>query len=321
MEISEKISDQVDLELQRFLQEYPTQDLGFERLDYLRRIRGTAEQPQSDGLVEVDERQIRAPGAAPALRVWSWQPRQRPARSPALLHIHGGGYVMGRPQDQDRLNRRIAAELGCLVVSVDYRLAPEHPFPAALDDCHAALAWLHASADALGVDRGRIGLKAESAGGGLAACLSARARDAGEHAIAFQWLVAPMLDDRPGPAPAPHSAVGRYVWTRASNAFGWRSYLGPQAGASVLPRYAAAAREQDLRGLPPTWLAVGALDLFLDENLAYVRALAHAGVPVALQVYAGAYHSFHRAGDSAVNRAFERDGLAALQAWFGRPPV
>ena len=328
MEISGKIGgkiiEQVDLQLRGFLREYPTQDLDAERMEYLRRTRGAAEPLQSDGLVELGERQIRGPGGA-ALRVVTWQPRaprQRPAGGgPALLHIHGGGYVMGRPQDQDRMNRRIAAELGCLVVSVDYRLAPEHPFPAALDDCHAALAWLHASADALGVDRRRIGLKAESAGGGLAACLSARARDAGEHAVAFQWLVAPMLDDRPGPAPAPHRAVGRHVWTRASNAFGWRSYLGPQAGASVLPRYAAAAREQDLRGLPPTWLAVGALDLFLDENLAYVRGLAHAGVPVALQVYAGAYHSFHRAGDSAVNRAFERDGLAALQAWFDRPPA
>lgn len=310
--------EKVDAQLRGFLREYPTLDLDAQRLTALRRTRHAVVTPD-DAQVEVRELHIDGRGAARALRAVIWQPRHRQAPGPALLHIHGGGYVMGRPEDQDGLNRRIAAELGCLVVSVDYRLAPEHPFPAALDDCDAALAWLHTSADALGVDRARIGLKAESAGGGLAACLSARARDAGVHPIAFQLLVAPMLDDRPRPAPSPDSAVGQYIWTRTSNAFGWRSYLGMHADGDARPRYAVAAREPDLRGLPSTFLAIGALDLFLDENLNYARRLAHADVPLTLHVYAGAYHSFHRAGDTAINRAFERDALAALQAWCGRP--
>jgi acetyl esterase/lipase len=229
---------------------------------------------------------------------------------PALLWIHGGGLVMGYAGMDDDFCRRAARELGAVVASVEYRLAPDHPYPTPLHDCHAALRWL---ADQPGVDPRRIAIGGASAGGGLAAALALLARERGEVHPAFQLLVYPMLDDRTVRA-ADGTADRLRMWNAASNRFGWRSYLGGSAGAEV-PGFAAAARADDLTGLPPAWIGVGTLDLFLAEDREYARRLRAAGVAVDLHEVPGAYHGFDMVQRRApVSRAFVGSQLTALGA-------
>ncbi|MCE3283856.1 MAG: arylesterase [Steroidobacteraceae bacterium] len=191
--------------------------------------------------------------------------------------------------------------------------APETPYPGALDDGYTALAWLHREARALGVDRDRIALSGDSAGGGLVAGLALLARDRGEHAIAFQHLVFPGLDDRTCMRRDLSPFVGQFIWTQASNVYAWRALLGTEPGVPDVPAYAAPARARDLAGLPPACVQVGALDLFVDEDFDYARRLVAAGVSCELHVYAGAPHGFPMSWRAAVSRACERDGLAALR--------
>lgn len=210
---------------------------------------------------------------------------QRPGSAsgpgPALLWIHGGGYVIGNAAQDDGLCQRFSRELGITVGSVDYRLAPEHPYPAALEDCYAALLRL---AELPEVDATRIAIGGASAGGGLAAALALLARDRGEVRPVLQVLSYPMLDDRSAALPANRDYR---LWSPSANAFGWASYLGDADPAVAVP-----ARRDDLAGLAPAWLGVGSLDLFHDEDVAYARRLQEAGVPCALEVVDGAFHGF-----------------------------
>jgi acetyl esterase/lipase len=225
----------------------------------------------------------------------------------ALLWIHGGGYVTGAAAMDHALCARIASELGILVVSVEYRLAPEHPFPAALDDCVAVLRWLHGEAGPLGVDPGRIAGGGASAGGGLAAATVQRAHDEGVP-VAFQLLVYPMLDDRTTLSENREDR-GRLVWTPASNRFGWASYLGHAPGEAETRPFAVPGRRTDLSGLPPAWIGVGDLDLFFEEDAEYVRRLEAAGVPVTFVAEPGMYHGADGiAADAPSMRRF-RDGM------------
>jgi len=208
---------------------------------------------------------------------------------PCIFWIHGGGYVLGsRFQDDARFDSWCQRH-DLVGVSIDYRLAPECPYPAALDDCYAGLAWLLQNCERLGVDSTRVGIGGVSAGGGLAAALALQVRDRAELHINYQLLVYPMLDDRRVNASANWDAP---VWNPSSNAFGWASYLGALAGQDDIPHYAAPARANDLAGLAPAYIMVGSLDGFVDENLDYARRLNHAGVEVDLHVYAGAPHGF-----------------------------
>jgi acetyl esterase/lipase len=211
---------------------------------------------------------------------------QRPAG--ALLWIHGGGLVLGRPEADHDLCSRMARELGIVVVSARYRLAPEDPFPAGLDDCSAALRWLHEQAGVLGVDAQRVAVGGASAGGGLAAAVVQRAHDSGLP-VAFQVLVYPMLDDRTA-LRRDLGGRGRVAWTPRSNTFAWAAYLGHRARREESRPYAAAARREELTGLPPAWIGVGDLDLFHDEDLEYARRLQEAGVAVEVLVEPGMYH-------------------------------
>ena len=256
---------------------------------------------------------VPGPDAAPPVPVVSYRPAQVDAITAAILHIHGGGFVLGSPAMADATNRRLAAELGSRIVSVDYRLAPETPFPGAIEDCYAALRWLHASAEELKVDPRRIGVKGESAGGGLAAALALLARNRGGPGLAFQHLTYPMLDDRTVVEPDSNRFTGEYMWTRAHNRFGWSSLVGPGVGGAGVSPYAAPARAADLAGLPPAFIAVGGLDLFLDENLAYAHRLARAGVPVELHLYPGAFHGFEMTAEARVSRRAERIDDEALR--------
>ncbi|MCA9572625.1 MAG: alpha/beta hydrolase, partial [Myxococcales bacterium] len=221
----------------------------------------------------------------------------RDAPGPALLWMHGGGLIMGDPRLDGPFLAHVAESFGAVVASAKYRLAPESPFPAGLDDCVAAFDWLASQPE---VDPTRIAVGGQSAGGGLAAALCQRLRDRGGVQPAFQALVYPMLDDRsawadPGPEDARHR-----VWDRRSNVLGWQSYL---AGREP-PAYAVPARAADLTGLPPAWIGVGTADLFHDEDVAYAERLRASGVPVDLEVVPGAYHGFDVVvPDAEVSRA------------------
>ncbi|WP_420715844.1 alpha/beta hydrolase [Mycobacterium sp. 663a-19] len=208
--------------------------------------------------------------------------------APALLWIHGGGYVMGTARQDDRLCRGFRSRLGITVASVDYRLAPEHPYPAPLEDCYSALTWL---AGLPAVDPGRIAIGGASAGGGLAAALALLARDRGEVTPAFQLLVYPMLDDR---SSATAENPNYRLWNTRSNRFGWAAYLG-----DADPRAAVPARRDDLSGLPPAWIGVGTNDLFHDEDLAYAERLRSAGVPCEVEVVPGVFHGFDMVASKA----------------------
>jgi acetyl esterase/lipase len=211
---------------------------------------------------------------------------------PAVLHIHGGGYIAGTVAEGIGPLQQLSAAHGCVVVSVDYRLAPETRFPGSREDNYAALRWLYANAKQLGVDRNRIALLGESAGGGHVAALAIAARDRGEVPVAMQVMIYPMLDDRTGSSRtvAPH--LGAFVWDAAANRFGWSSLLGVPAGSAAVPRGAVPARVENLHGLPPTFIAVGSIDLFVEEDIAYAQRLIQAGVPTELFIAPGGYHGF-----------------------------
>jgi acetyl esterase/lipase len=238
------------------------------------------------------ERRIPGPPGAPDLRILIIDPAPGAKGRPAFLHTHGGGYVARSAALAVPFLQTAAQACNCVVVSVDYRLAPETRFPGSLEDNYTALRWLYTNADSLGVDRKRIAIGGESAGGGHAAALAIAARDRKEIPIIFQLLIYPMLDDRTGssrPVP-PH--IGQFIWTAQSNVFGWTSLLGVPAGSSKVPSGAVPARVEDLSGLPPTFIVVGAIDLFVEEDIEYARRLLAAGVPTELHVVPGAYHAY-----------------------------
>jgi acetyl esterase/lipase len=235
---------------------------------------------------------------------------------PCVYSIHGGGYVIGSYSMDDSRFDHWCPELGVVGVSVEYRLAPETPYPGPLEDCYRGLEWVYTNAAELGVDRARIGVAGLSAGGGLAAALALLARDRGEVPLAFQLLDCPMLDDR---QQTPSSRLdGLPVWSRESNTFGWRCYLGDLYGVEDVPYTAAPARCRDLTGLPPSFVSVGTVDGFRDEDIDYALRLNRAGVPCELHVYPGASHGYQLAVDSAIARQSSRDATEWLARMVGR---
>ncbi|NJC71852.1 alpha/beta hydrolase [Planosporangium thailandense] len=228
---------------------------------------------------------------------------------PALLWVHGGGHVLGHAEQDDPLLDRVVSTHGCVAVAPDWRHAPEHPYPAALEDCYATLTWLQAEARDLGIDPDRIVVGGASSGGGLAAGLALRARDEAVVGLAGQLLVYPMLDDRMVTASSTAVTDSR-VWNEESNTIAWTAYL---SGVKPVPAYAAPARATDLAGLPRTWIGTAELDLFVDEDVDYAQRLMAAGVSTELVVYRGAVHGFELfAPQAAVSRRFARDFHDAL---------
>ena len=236
------------------------------------------------------------------------RPLDTVANAPAILRFHGGGHVIGVPEMDLPQSSQWAAELGCLVLMVDYRLAPETPAPGPMDDAYAALAWLHAEAATLGIDPARIAVSGTSAGGSMAAGLALLARDRGEFAISFQHLDQPRLDDRMPDNPS----TGEFVWTRESSAW-CRAALGGEGDP-----YAHPARAETLAGLPPAFIGVGSLDMFVDECLSYTARLSRDGVPVELVVYPGVFHGFTIAAEARVAIRAAEDNLRALRNAFAR---
>ena len=232
--------------------------------------------------LDVDDRTV----GDPPVGVRVYRPMGRTAPSPGLLYLHGGGLVLGDVESEHAGATAIAKALGVVVVSVEYRLAPEHPFPAGLDDCYAALQWMVAEAAELGVDTARVGVFGQSAGGGLAAALALLARDRGGPALCFQLLGIPELDDRLD-TPSMREFVDTPMWDRPNAVLSWQYYLGDAAEVSP---YAAPARATDLAGLPPAYVTVAEFDPLRDEGLDYACRMVQAGVPVELHLFPGTFH-------------------------------
>lgn len=256
---------------------------------------------------------VPGPEGAPEVTVRVYRPAQpTEAALPCVFWMHGGGYIFGSYDQENARFDRWVQQLGCVGASVEYRLAPEHPYPAAVEDSYAALKWLHEHASELGVDAGRIGIGGASAGAGLAAGLALLVRDRAEFGIAFQLLIYPMLDDRQTTA---SSAWEVPVWSPAANTLGWSAYLGALYGSDEVPIYAAPARAASLEGLPPTLISVGTLDGFVDEDIEYAQRLNHAGVPVELHIYPGGPHGFD---SMAPNTHLGGRARAHMEEWLAR---
>jgi acetyl esterase/lipase len=314
----------VDPELVAMLDQFPALELTAETLGQIRDMMQAMRSQTPPNLpafpdIAVSERFVPGPEGAPDVRVLVYLPTSVQGTLPALLWIHGGGYVIGSADGEDLGVKSIVSAVRCAAVSLDYRLAPETPHPGPVEDCYAALLWLSTHAGELGVDPTRIAIGGGSAGGGLAAALGLLTRDRGEVPLAFQLLIYPMLDDRTVTMTDPHPYTGEFIWTAQANRFGWRALLGQEPGGPDISPYAAAARAESLVGLPATFISVGALDLFLEEDLEYARRLIRAGVPTELHVYPGAYHGFNMVANAQVSQVAARDQLAALKCAFLDP--
>lgn len=304
----------VDPEFLPALKQFPAVDLSAE---IVRKFRQSPSMPPLPGPApQPVERHIPGPPGAPEVRLWVVDPAPAEKSKPVLLHMHGGGFMMPDPWLLPRL-QGIATDCHCVVVSVDYRLAPETRYPGSLEDNYAALKWVHAHAAELGIDRSRIAVGGESAGGGHAASLAIHARDRNEVPIVFQLLIYPGLDDRTGSTrPAP-PAVGHFMWNASANRLAWSSLLGVPAGSSRVPAAAVPARVASVAGLPPAWIGVGALDLFVEEDMEYARRLVHAGVATELLVVRGAFHGFDLVvPDAEASKQFSASWKSALRKAF-----
>jgi triacylglycerol lipase len=304
----------VDPDLAPLLELFPTVEFSTELLPMIRAREFPVESdPEVAARVAMETRTVPGPEAAPEVSVRIYTPREGGILRPCILHIHGGGFVVGSVAMMDPIHRALALEVNCVIVSVEYRLAPETPFPGAIEDCYAALAWLFKEAPRLGVDSNRIGVMGESAGGGLAAALALLARDRREYRLAFQHLIYPMLDDRTCVSTDPHPYAGEFIWTPHNNSFGWSALLNAPPGSPGTSMYAAPARAEDLSGLPKAFISTGALDLFLEEDMEYARRLIRHGVPVEMHIYPGAYHAFDLAVDARVAEQARMDSDSALR--------
>lgn len=236
-----------------------------------------------------------------------------PHKNRALLWFHGGGYVMGF--GDDALGKLLAADVGCTVVSVDYRLAPEHPYPAGADDGFAAFKWLRDNAASLGIDENSIAIGGASAGGGLAAGVTLMIRDASEPLPIFQLLMYPMLDNLHD---TESGRIADYpIWSRKTSLNAWEMYLDGRPGTDA-SQYACPSRASELSGLPPTYLCVGDVDLFRDENITFMQKLIADGSPGEFEVYPGVYHAAEfQYPDAAISRRLYSDLLEKLRRGLG----
>ena len=263
--------------------------------------------------VITEDRTIPGPEGSPNVLIRIYRPEKQSGLLPSLLWIHGGGYMLGEIDQEDLIAKKFTLAGECVVVSVEYQLAPEHPYPAPLEDCYAGLKWLPAHANELGVDRTRIAIGGASAGGGLASGLAILARDRAELKVMFQLLVYPMINDC-NIAPAGDTLPDTLFWTRENNLMGWRSYLGFKLGGEGVSCYAAAFRATSLEGLPAAYITVGDIDLFAQEDIDYSRRLIAAGIPTELHVYPGGCHAFDMLVPGAdISKRFTADIHRALR--------
>ncbi len=271
-------------------------------------------------LLEIEDRLIPGWEGDPEVPVRVYRPKAVSADPgtavPGVLQIHGGGFIVGSVEAEHAGAVLTAVDLGAVLVSVDYRLAPEHPYPAGLHDCYAALSFLHAEAAGLGVDPDRIALVGASAGGGLAAATALLARDRGGPPVCFQMLHIPELDDRLE-TPSMQTFVDSPLWNRPLAVKSWEFYLGALAGKDDVPVYAAPARATDLAGLPPAYVSTAENDPLRDEGIAYALGMLQAGVSVELHQFPGTFHGSALVPTAAVSRREAREASVVLRRALG----
>ena len=267
------------------------------------------EVPQNPNVTKED-RSVPGPDGEPDITVRIYRPAAARGELPGIYYIHGGGMILGDIEGEDAAATRICDEVGAVVVSVEYRLAPEHPHPAPMEDCYAGLVWMAKNADELGVDPDRIGVYGASAGGGLTIATALLARDRGGPALRYMMPIYPMIDDRNETASS-HEITDIGVWDRAGNIEAWGWYLG----GGPADQYAAPSRAEHVTGLPPAFIDVGTVDLFRDEDIAFAQRLMQAGVPCELHVYPGAYHASETlAAEAALSQRIWATRIAALKS-------
>jgi acetyl esterase/lipase len=247
--------------------------------------------PKTPADIHIENIFIPGQDARTKIRLRIYQPKSIAAPTPVLIWLHGGGYIMGNPEMDDPGCAQYVRELGISIVSVDYRCAPKHCFPAGLEDSYSALKWVEAHSQQLGIDTKRIAVGGASAGGGLAAALVQLAHDRPGIKPVFQILVYPMLDDRTV-LRADIDDRNNFTWSQKSNRFGWESYLGRKCGEKDVAEYSVPARRADLSGLPQTWIGVGTVDIFHDEDVAYAQRLKECGTECEIYIVPGAFHGF-----------------------------
>ncbi len=304
----------LDPEIAEALQNMPPGgSFTLEQVPAIREQRAAMQPPVTlSNTVERTDYVVPGPEGAPDVTIRVHRPKSATGALPCLYWMHGGGYVFGTYTQDDLRFDRWCQSLNMVGVSVEYRLAPETPYPGPLEDAYAGLAWLHANAGEVGVDATRIGIGGGSAGAGLAAGLALLVRDRGEIPLTCQLLIYPMIDDR---RVTESSSWDVPIWPPKSNETGWKAYLGPLFGSDDIPPYAAATRATDLAGLPPAFIIVGALDGFLDEDVEYAMRMTRASVPVELHVYPGGPHGF----DALVPRTkLARRARADMEDWLRR---
>jgi acetyl esterase/lipase len=273
------------------------------RREALAQVLAAMEVPPNPNVTSED-RTVPGPEGAPDISVRIYRPVNAAGTLPGIYFIHGGGMCLGNVDGEDAVATMVCDQVGAVVVSVEYRLAPEHPHPAPVEDCYAGLVWMARNAAELGIDPDRIAIDGGSAGGGLTIATSLLARDRGFPAIRFQMPIYPMIDDRHETASS-HEITDVGIWDREANIEAWNWYLGD----GKPDQYAAPARAEDLSGLPPTYIDVGTMDLFRDEDILFAMRLMQAGVPTELHVHPGAYHAAE---------VFAVDTPLAQQIWARR---
>ncbi|WP_282508294.1 alpha/beta hydrolase [Burkholderia cepacia] len=304
----------VDPEIRPLLETWPTVTLGIDNLAPSRERVLPLPPPDLAGST-LERRAVPGPAGAPDVPVLVYLPDHHARPLPAIVHMHGGGFVRGKAKDLEAVHRSLVTQLGCALISIDYRLAPETVFPGAIEDCYAALAWVFRHADTLGIDVARVGVAGESAGGGLAASLALLARDRGR--ISARVPASGLSDARRSHLHAhAASAYRRIRLARGQQPVRLDLVAGHAPGIDGVSPYAAAARATQLDGLPPTFLSVGSLDLFLDENLDYAQRLLRAGVPTELHVLPGGVHGFDIVPGARVSETARRLSHDALRRFL-----
>jgi acetyl esterase/lipase len=280
----------IDAQLAELANSVPRLELTDQLVPIVRNMLDGLEQPLPAPAPQPVERLVEIGTNGAQVRVLLFDPIPEQENKPTVIFFHGGGMVAGRADNFPQIPQLIASDSQCLVISVDYPLAPEMPFPGALEDNLALLEWLEENANELGIDANKIALAGQSAGGGHAASLAIAARDRGLALISYLLLIEPMLDDRTGSERHLPAHLGYFGWSAESNAYGWSALLGTAAGSSSVPEAAVPARTSNLSGLPPTCILVGAADLFAEECLEFSRRLILAGVRAELYMAPGAFH-------------------------------
>lgn len=303
-------------ELQNALKKSPSIHYSKNNLWLIRFLIALLPSPKAPKDVSIKNIKINNRERSAKIRLRIYQPVNPAHETPVLIWMHGGGYIIGKPEIEDSVCIQFVRELGISIVSVDYRLAPQHPFPAGLEDCYSALMWAKANSAQFGFDVKRIGVGGTSAGGGLAAALAQLALDRKEVSPIFQLLTYPMLDDQTS-LRTDIDDSNSPTWSQKNNRFGWESYLGKSFGKEEIPQYAVPARRSDLSGLPNAWIGVGMLDVFYDEDKRYAERLREAGVHCEVEIVQGAFHGFDVIDPTPpLVQEFRRSQISALRKYL-----